>query len=343
MHSFLLRPNESTKAHANKECFMKLSEIKKVCVLGGGGIIGSSWCTNFLWKGFPVSVYDINDQALTLARSRIINNLSYLAEKEIISNKELKEALERATYTTDQQEALQDVQFVQESGPENYAVKKSVLSILDKYGLTGTIFASSTSGLLITEIAKDSKHPERCIGAHPYNPPHLIPLVEITRGSLTSDETVKTACDFYRLLGKEPIVLQKEALGFISNRLQLALYREAINLVLEGVCSVEDVDKAVCYGPGLRYALMGPNLIFQLGGGQVGLKGLLEHVGPSIELWWSDMAVWKKFPEGSREIMQKGVLLEMQNRKEEEGRTTDDIARWRDEKLLNLLKLLNRI
>jgi carnitine 3-dehydrogenase len=326
-----------------KEYLMKISEIKKICVLGGGGIIGSSWCTNFLWKGFPVSVYDINDQALALARKRVAANLSYLAEKNIISDAASKEALGRALFTTDQREALQDVQFVQESGPENYDVKKSVLSVLDKYGLPEAVFASSTSGLLITEIAKDSKHPERCIGAHPYNPPHLIPLVEITKGNLTSDETIRVACDFYRLLGKEPIVLQKEALGFISNRLQLALYREAMNLVLGGVCSVEDVDKAVCYGPGLRYALMGPNLIFQLGGGQVGLKGLVEHVGPTMEMWWADMAGWTQFHEGSKDILQKGVLQEMQNRKLEEGKTTEEITRWRDDKLLELLQLLNRI
>jgi len=322
---------------------MKAADIKKICALGGGGVIGSSWSTNFLWKGYTVTVYDVNDEALALARKRITANLEYLAEKNIITKEASRQALAQASYTTDQRKALQDVQYVQESGPENYDVKKAVLAILDKYGSPETIFASSTSGLLITEIAKGSKHPERCIGAHPYNPPHLIPLVEITKGALTNEATVKTAVEFYRLLGKEPIVLQKEALGFISNRLQVALYREATNLVLSGVCSVEDVDKAVCYGPGLRYALMGPNLIWQLGGGQVGLKGVLEHIGPSMELWLKDMAVWKEFPEGSKDIVQKGVLQEMQNRKQEEGKTTEEISRWRDEKLLNLLKLLNRI
>jgi len=322
---------------------MKAADIKKICALGGGGVIGSSWCTNFLWKGYTVTVYDVNDEALALAKKRITANLEYLAEKKIITEEASRQALAQASYTTDQRKALQDVQYVQESGPENYDVKKAVLAILDKYGSSETIFASSTSGLLITEIAKGSKHPERCIGAHPYNPPHLIPLVEITKGEQTSDAVVKVANDFYRLLGKEPIVLQKEALGFISNRLQIALYREAVNLVLTGVCSVEDVDKAVCYGPGLRYALLGPNLIFHLGGGQVGLKGVLEHIGPSMELWLKDMAVWKEFPAGSKDILQKGVLQEMQGRKPEEGKTTEEISRWRDEKLLNLLKLLNRI
>jgi carnitine 3-dehydrogenase len=322
---------------------MEVSEIKRIAVLGGGGIIGSSWSTYFLWKGFPVAVYDINDQALTLSRDRITANLNYLAEKGILTDKAASIALGRALFTKEIREAVWNVQFVQEAVPENYGVKQSLVAALDQHGSPDTLFASSTSGLLISEIVKFSKHPKRCIGAHPYNPPHLIPLVEINRGDKTSDEAVQTAYDFYKSVGKEPVVLKKEALGFISNRLQLALYREAIDLVLRGVCSVEDIDKAVCYGPGLRFALMGPNLIFQLGGGKVGLKGLMEHVGPSIEMWWADMADWKTWPEGSRDLLQEGVMMEMANRRPEEGRTTEEITRWRDDMLLNLLKILNRV
>ena len=322
---------------------MKVSEIKRIGVFGGGGIIGSSWATYFLWKGFPVSVYDLDQKALTLSRERITRNLSYLAEKGILTQEIVVKVLGRALFTQDIKEACHDVQFVQEASPENYDVKKSMVAALDQHGSPEALFASSTSGLLITEIAKDSRYPERCIGAHPYNPPHLIPLVEINKGERTSDETIQTAYDFYKVIGKEPIILKKEALGFISNRLQLALYREAIDIVLKGICSVEDVDKAVCFGPGLRFALMGPSLIFQLGGGKVGIKGLLEHVGPSIEMWWGDMAVWKKWPEGCRELLQEGVEKEMANRRPEEGRTTEEITLWRDDKLLKLLKLLNKI
>jgi carnitine 3-dehydrogenase len=290
-----------------------------------------------------VSVYDLDQKALTLSRERITRNLSYLTEKGILTQEAVVKALGGALFTQDIKEACYDVQFVQESGPENYAVKKFLVAALDQHGSPEALFASSTSGLLITEIAKDSRYPERCIGAHPYNPPHLIPLVEINKGERTSDETVHTAFDFYKVIGKEPIILKKEALGFISNRLQLALYREAIDIVLKGICSVEDIDKAVCFGPGLRFALMGPNLIFQLGGGAVGLKGLLHHVGPSIEMWWGDMADWKKWPAECRELLQEGVEEEMANRRTEEGRTTEEITRWRDDKLLKLLQLLNRI
>jgi len=321
---------------------MKIPEIKKTAVLGGG-LIGSSWATNFLWKGVSVHIYDISDEALKTARNRIRENMEYLVSKGILTTHEMNVALGLAKYTMSLGEAVKDVQFLQESVLEKYDVKQALLAEVDKHAPADAVFASSTSGLLITEIAKGSEHPERCLGAHPYNPPHLIPLVEINRGQKTSEETVKRTCDFYMSLGKEPIVLRKEALGFISNRLSMALYREAVDLVMRGVCSVEDVDKAVNFGPGLRYALMGPNLIYQLGGGPHGIKGLLTHVENSVELWWEDMAAWKKWPPGWYETAQEGVNTEMANRPPEQGRTNEEIARWRDDGLIEILKFLKKI
>ncbi len=321
---------------------MKTPEIKKAAVLGGG-LIGSSWATNFLWKGVPVRIYDVSDEALKTARSRIRGNLEYLVSKGILTADKMNVALGLVKYTLSIEEAVRDVQFIQESVLENYEVKQTLLAKMDQHAPEDAVFASSTSGLLITEIAKYSKHPERCLGAHPYNPPHLIPLVEITRGKKTSEKTIKRACDFYRSIGKEPIVLQKEALGFIANRLAMGLYREAVDLVTRGVCSVEDVDKAVNYGPGLRYALMGPHLIYQLGGGPHGILGLLTHVETSVELWWADMADWKKWPPGWFESAQEGVNREMANRPPEQGRTNEEIARWRDDGLLEILKFLKKI
>lgn len=286
---------------------MKMGGIEKVAVLGGG-LIGSSWATNFLWKGLRVSLYDINEQALSTAESRIRQNLEYLVSKTILTRDEMNSALGLVTYHRTIEEAVAGVRFIQESVPENYEVKQSVLAEVDEYAPADGIFASSTSGLLLSEIAKNSKRPDRCIGAHPYNPAHLIPLVEISKGEKTDEAAVTRACDFYRALGKEPIVLRKEALGFIANRLSMALYREAVDLVVRGVCSVEDVDKAVNFGPGLRYALMGPNLIYQLGGGQHGIEGLLKHVGGSVELWWQDMATWKKWPPAWTETARDGSI-----------------------------------
>ena len=321
---------------------MKIPEIRKTAVLGGG-LIGSSWATNFLWKGVSVHIYDVSEEALKTARNRVRENLEYLVSKGILTAGEMNAALGLAKYTMSLGEAVKDVQFLQESVLEKYEVKQALLAEVDKHAPPDAVFASSTSGLLITEIAKGSEHPERCLGAHPYNPPHLIPLVEICRGQKTSEETVKRACDFYMSLGKEPVVLRKEALGFISNRLSMALYREAVDLVMRGVCSVEDVDKAVNFGPGLRYALMGPNLIYQLGGGAHGIQGLLKHVGNSVELWWEDMAVWKKLPPGWHEMAQEGVNKEMANRLPEQGRTNEEITRWRDDGLIEILKFLKKI
>ncbi|HAJ27713.1 MAG TPA: 3-hydroxyacyl-CoA dehydrogenase [Syntrophus sp. (in: bacteria)] len=322
---------------------MKASEIKKVAVLGGSGMIGSSWTTNFLWRGLPVHVYDVSEECLKTARDRVRGNLQYLVNKGLLTQEKMNVALGLARYTTSMETAVKDVPFIQEAAPEKYDVKQALLAEVDRHAPVEAVFASSTSGLLITEIAKDSTHPERCLGAHPYNPPHLIPLVEISKGEKTSPTALTLAYDFYRLLGKEPIILQKEALGFIANRLSVALYREAIDLVLKGVCSVEDIDKAVCFGPGLRYALMGPNLIYQLGGGPFGIKGIMQHIGPSVEMWWADMADWKKVPPAWPDMAQEGVLKEMANRPEEQGKTPEEIARWRDDGLLALLKFLNKV
>lgn len=322
---------------------MKAVDIKKISVLGGSGLIGSGWATFFLWKGFDVNVYDVNDALLQTAKERITANLSYLADKGVITSEVKDKVLQKAFYTKELKDALSDAQFVQECAPEKYEHKQALVAALDQYGSKEAIFASSTSGLLITEIAKNSKYPERCIGAHPYNPPHLIPLVEISKGEHTSPAVLQMAYDFFQTAGKEPIILQKEAPGFIANRLQIAIYREAVDLVLRGVCTVEDVDKALCCGPGLRYALMGQNLIFQLGGGPFGLKGVMMHIGPSAEMWMNDMAVWKKWPEGCIDILQEGVDKEMAHRRAEDGKTNEEISRWRDDKLLSLLKLLNKV
>lgn len=321
---------------------MEIAGIEKVAVLGGG-LIGSSWATNFLWKGVQISVYDISEEAISKAANLIGRNMEYLVSKGILTRDRMNSALGLATYTRSLEEAVAGVRFIQESVLENYQVKQSVLAQVDKYAPADAVFASSTSGLLISEIAKNSKRPDRCLGAHPYNPPHLIPLVEISKGQKTSDAAVARAFDFYKSLGKEPIVLRKEALGFIANRLSMALYREAVDLVIRGVCSVEDVDKAVNFGPGLRYALMGPNLIYQLGGGQHGIEGLLKHVENSVELWWEDMATWQKWPPGWYETAQEGVNMEMANRPAEQGRTTEEISRWRDDGLIEILKLLKKI
>jgi 3-hydroxyacyl-CoA dehydrogenase len=319
-----------------------MTEIKK-CACVGAGVIGYSWAVCFALNKIPTNVYDLNQDSLDLAKQRVHESLKLLIKNNVISEEESKNIESIITYTTNMEEAVKDVNFIAESGPENYDIKRQIVEEIEKYTNADTIIASSTSGLLITEIAKNAKHPERLIGAHPYNPPHLIPLVEITKGEKTDEKVVEKAKNFYTSIHKEPVVLQKEALGFICNRLQMALYREVCELVMRGVCTVEDADKAVTYGPGLRWGIMGPSLIFQLGGGKVGVDGLMKHLESSINLWLNDMADWKEFPENWGEIARQGVEEEMKNRPQETGNDEASITAYRDDMLISLLKLHKKL
>ena len=321
---------------------MEINEnIKAACI--GGGVIGYSWALAFALKVKTVTVYDVNQEALDLSKSRVHESMKLLIDNNVVSSEKAQEIENRIIYTTSMEEAVKDAVFIQESGPENYDIKHQIVADIEKYGRPDAIIASSTSGLLITEIAKYSEHKERFVGGHPYNPPHLIPLVEITKGDETTDENVKLAKDFYTFFGKEPVVLQKEALGFICNRLQMALEREVCSLVMNGVCSVEDVDKAVTFGPGIRWGIMGPNAIFQLGGGKVGIDGLFKHVGPSITMWLEDMADFKKFPDEWPEIARKGVEEEIRNRPPEIGNDQKSLQEYRDKMLVEILKLHKKL
>lgn len=321
---------------------MKVNEIKQVACVGAG-VIGYSWALYFSLKNLNVTVYDVTQEALDLAKQRIHVSLESLMKNEVVTTEESIEIQNRITYTLSMETAVKEAQFIVESGPENYEIKRQMVSEMEQNTNEETIIASSTSGLLITEIAKNAKHPERFIGAHPYNPPHLIPLVEITKGEKTTNEVIELAKEFYISIGKEPVVLQKEALGFICNRIQMALYREVCDLVLRGVCTIEDADKAVTYGPGLRWGIMGPSLVFELGGGEHGIEGLLKHLGPSIDLWLKDMASFQEFPKEFGTIAQTGVNEEIKNREKEIGNDRQSLALYRDKMLIELLKLHHKL
>lgn len=321
---------------------MKVEDIKIVsCV--GAGIIGYSWALYFSLKGLDVTLYDVSEEALELAKKRIDESLKSLIKNDVIDELEAKKIKDRIVYTTSMEVAVRDADFIVESGPENYDVKRQIVEDIEKYTRDETIVVSSTSGLLITEIAKNARHPERFMGAHPYNPPHLIPLVEITKGEKTSEEVVQVAKSFYQSIGKEPIVLQKEALGFICNRIQMALYREVCDLVMRGVCTIEDADKAVTYGPGLRWGIMGPSLIFQLAGGEYGIAGALKHMGASANMWLADMADFKSLPDEFGAIAQRGVDEELAHRNAEVGNDNASLEAYRDAMLIDLLKLHGKL
>lgn len=322
---------------------MKYTDIKNVAVIGAG-TIGASWASFFAMRGLKVHLYDIKQEQLDRGREIIRSNYALLESKDLLSKDEVNTALKQITVTTDLKTAVIGADFIQENGPETYDIKKSMLAEIEKYTADDTIIASSTSGLLITEIAKDAVHPERCVGAHPYNPPYLMPLVEITKGDKTDEEIVKTTKEFYQSLGKEPVVLNKETMGFIANRIQAAMLRESYDLVMRGVCSVEDVDKAITFGLGLRFAFLGIHMITVLNGGKEGTRGINRLTGESVSMWLEDMPTWTKYPpNGWEEPILSGVEEELKNRSPETGNDQDSLRRYRDDMLVEVLKLHNKL
>jgi 3-hydroxypropionate dehydrogenase (NADP+) len=307
-------------------------DIKRVvCV--GSGLIGQGWAALFVLNGYEVVMQDLSVERLAEAVERVRGHVGFLVQAGLGSG--VDTAMSKIEITTKLSEALKDTDFVQESVYESYDVKKPLYKEMDRIAPAEVIFASSTSGLLMTEIQKAmSEHPERGIVAHPWNPAHLVPLVELCPGKLTSRETIDRTYALMEDLGKVPVVLKKEAQGFIANRLSAALWREALNLVDKDIASVEDVDRAIRAGPGIRWAIMGPYLTYHLGGGKGGIEYLMRHIGMSKASWLRTMAEWTVTPESAIEKAIEGVE-EMVGDK-----TLEELEEWRDRHLIALYNLL---
>ena len=312
---------------------MDPEKIKKIGVIGAG-TIGSSWATFFVMKGYHVKLQDINKEILARGIQRISSNVEFLAKRGLLEDGAVEPTLSRITETANLKEAVSDADYVQESTFESYDMKKRIFKEMDSACPSHAILASSSSGLLMTEIQEVTNKPERCIIAHPFNPPHLMPLVEIVPGKQTSERTARKVYDFFVRLGKVPVLLKKEVPGYIANRLSAALWREAIDLVNNDVATVEDVDKALSAGPGLRWALMGPHMTYHLGGGKGGIEYFVDHLGPAFESWWRSMDTWTSIPDSSVKKVVDGVKDEMGSR------TLEDVVKWRDDKLIELLKII---
>jgi 3-hydroxyacyl-CoA dehydrogenase len=302
--------------------------IRSIAIIGTG-VIGASWAAEFLARGFDVIATDPAPNAEANLRKYIDSAWPALAAMGLAP----KGSRERLTFTTDMKKALSDADFVQENGPERPDFKIKLFADLDAATPSDSIIASSSSGLTMSVMQSACKHPERCVIGHPFNPPHLIPLVEVVGGAKTSPEAAQRAIDFYASIGKRPIHLRKEVVGHVANRLQAALYREVVNLVNLGVVDVADADTAVCWGPGLRWGVMGPNLLFHLGGGQGGIQHFMDHLSGPLATWWKDLGSFTDWPQGSKQTIMDGTL------KEATSRTLDELAQIRDEILLGLLKL----
>jgi len=212
---------------------------------------------------------------------------------------------DRLRFHADLPDALENADFVQENGPENEAFKIDLFRRLDAALPADVVLASSSSGLLISKVQSACRYPQRVVLGHPFNPPHLIPLVEVIGGAQTSAEALKAAMDFYISIGKSPVNPRKEVKGHIANRLQAALWREAFHLVDQGVATVRDIDVAISQGPGMRWALLGPFMNLHLSGGQGGIEHLLDHLGGPIEDWWKDLGSPSMTPELKHKVAEQ--------------------------------------
>lgn len=304
----------------------------------GAGTIGLAWAVTFLQAGHSVKVYNTRKESSQRAQKNMKKIFKYLVKKELILPEKAEAAMKNASFTFDTEEALKDADFVQESTPEILEKKQELFKVMESYVSPKTVIASSTSGLLMTDMAAEAKHKERFVIGHPYNPAYLLPLVEIVRSKYTSDETVDFVKKLYSQAGKTPVVLNKEVPGFIGNRIQAAIMREAYDLVDSGVCSLEDVDTAISNSVGIRWGIIGPHLCNEVGGGSGGFEGFLKKIGPSLEKVLEDMNSKPNFPDGYAERGQKGVQLAMKHREAGTGQTHDELADYMNDGIINTMK-----
>ncbi|KVP26506.1 3-hydroxyacyl-CoA dehydrogenase [Burkholderia multivorans] len=300
-------------------------DIQRIAIVGTG-VIGASWTAFYLAKGFDVVATDPAPQADARLRESLAAFLGDDADA----------ACARLTFEADLVRALDGVDFVQENGPERLDLKRALYRQMDDVLPAHVPIASSSSGLKMSDIQTAcEQHPERCLIAHPFNPPHLIPLVELVGGQATDAAVIERAKAFYDALGKVTIVLNKEMAGHVANRLAAALFREVYHLVGEGVVSVADADKAVAWGPGLRWALMGQCLTYHLGGGAGGIAHFLEHLSGPMTSWWNDLGTPSFDPDVDRKLID--ALRTIQG-----DRSMQALAAERDRLLVELIDARRR-
>lgn len=302
------------------------SAVNRVAVVATG-VIGASWTAYFLARGLDVEATDTAEGAEQRLREAVAQHWPVLERQGLAPGA----SMARLRFHARLEDAVEQVDFVQENGPERLDFKVDLFRRMDEAAPLHAILASSSSGLSVTAMQAQCKHPERVVLGHPFNPPHMIPLVEVGGGERTSAQAVATAMDFYAAIGKRPIHVRREIKGHIANRLQAALWREAFHLVNEGVASVSDIDTAMAHGPGLRWALMGPFMNLHLSGGEGGIAHLLAHLGGPIEDWWQDLGSPRMTPALQGRVAE-GVAQALG------GRTGTELVAARDAALVDLLR-----
>lgn len=301
--------------------------IRRIAVVGTG-LIGSSWAALYLARGLDVIATNPHPNAESKLRKNVDlawNDLTMIGLSPGATR-------DRLSFTSDMREALSEADFVQENGPERQDFKTKLFAEMDNAAPPDSIIASSTSWMTMSAIQSGCKHPERCVIGHPFNPPHMILLVEVVGGNKTSPEATQQAMALYASVGKKPIYLRKEFPGHAANRLQAALYREVVYLIEQGVLSVQDADAVVSWGPGLRWGLMGPNLLWHIGGGEGGIHHFMETLMDPMFALMKDLGNPQMTTELKQTIIQ-GVIEEAGNH------SVDKLAQEEHEVLLGLLNL----
>jgi 3-hydroxyacyl-CoA dehydrogenase len=308
------------------------NDIKNVACIGSG-LIGQGWATLFAAAGFDVIMQDISDDKLESALDQVRLNLIHLEDNGRLKTETAAGAYKLIRTTQNLAEAVKDADYILESVPDKYAAKKPVFKEMDALAPPDTILASSSSGLLMSEIQTAVTRPERCVLVHPFLPVHLLPLVEVVGGEQTVPQTVEITCRLMEKIGKAPVRLKKEVSGYIVNRLQAAILREAMDLVASGVASAQEVDQAFCTGMGMRDPFIGPLLRAHLAGN--GIESFVENYAESYRLRWESMATWNTVSSQVKETVVNSVNAMPIVR----DNSLDEIKNWRDRMLMEILKL----
>jgi 3-hydroxyacyl-CoA dehydrogenase len=306
--------------------------IRRVAIIGTG-VIGASWTALFLANGLEVVATDVAPDAEAALKRFVAAAWPALQRLGLAPGA----SQNKVTFTAALANAVKDVDLVQENGPEKIDFKKTLYRQLDELLPADVIIASSSSGLTMSEIQSAcEKHPDRCVIGHPFNPPHLVPLVEIVGGAKTSEATIRRAADFYTSIGQRTVRLNKEMPGHVANRLQAALAREVYYLVAEGVVSATDVDTALCWGPGLRWGIMGNMMLNHLGGGPGGIEHFFHQFAGPMTAWWKTLGSPVLTPDVQKKLIDS-VHTELGSR------TIEELEAERDEVLLGLIELRKKV
>jgi 3-hydroxyacyl-CoA dehydrogenase len=301
--------------------------IHRIAIVGTG-VIGASWAAQYLARGFDVVATDPAPNAEANLRKYVDEAWEQLEAIGLSPGA----SRNRLSFTKEMKQALAQADLVQENGPERPDFKMKLFADMDDATPVDSIIASSSSGITPSVMQAKCKSPERVLVGHPFNPPHIIPLVEVVGGTKTSPEAIEQAMAFYASIGKKPIYLKKELPGHVANRLQAALYREMLYLIEQGVLSVEDMDAAVAYGPGLRWGVMGQSLQWHLGGGAGGIKHFMDHLMDPLAGMMKALGTPNITPELKQTVID-GAL------REGAGRSVEQLAKKENEVIIGLLRL----